>query len=267
MSGASNTAEPARPFIDIVGVSKTFEARHGDVVTALDNVSLAIESGTFVTLLGPSGCGKSTLLRLIGGLLPTSSGKLTLGNARVEGPSDQVGMVFQKPVLLPWRTVLENTLLAADLGKVPRAQAIERAMHYIKIAGLEGFENKYPSELSGGMQQRVGITRALVHDPKVLLMDEPFAALDAMTRDHMQIELQALWAESGKTVIFVTHSIPEAVFLADKIIVLAPRPGRVIEEIEVQLPRPRTLEMVNSEVFGIYATRARRHFEHRETEP
>lgn len=251
-----------RSLIRISDVTMRFETRAGDAITALQGVNLDIADGAFVALVGPSGCGKSTLLRLIGGLLAPTGGSLALDGVEVDGPSDRVGMVFQSPVLLPWRTVFANTMLAADLKKVRRREAAERAQHYIRVTGLSGFEDKYPAELSGGMQQRVGITRALVHDPAVLLMDEPFAALDAMTRDHMQIELQGLWAESGKTIVFVTHSIPEAVFLADKIVVLAPRPGRVVEEITVDLPRPRRLEMVNSEPFGRFVSAVRRHFEH-----
>jgi NitT/TauT family transport system ATP-binding protein len=170
-------------------------------------------------------------------------------------------MVFQTPVLLPWRTVRQNTLIAVDLKKVDRRTGEERAALYLELVGLKGFESKYPFELSGGMQQRVAITRAFVHDPDVLLMDEPFAALDAMTRDHMQIELQRLWIQSGKTVVFVTHSIPEAVFLSDRVVVLAPRPGRMVEEITIDLPRPRGLEVINSEAFGRYVTALRKHFQ------
>nr|WP_240532779.1 ABC transporter ATP-binding protein [Nitratireductor indicus] len=248
-------------FISLRHVTKSFETMSGDIVTALRDVSLQIPKGAFVTLLGPSGCGKSTLLRLIGGLIEKTSGDVLLGGKAVEKPTNQVGMVFQSPVLLPWRTVLENATLAADLGKLSRAEARETASRYIRLVGLEGFERKYPGELSGGMQQRVAICRALVHNPSVLLMDEPFAALDAMTRDHLQVELQSLWMAGDKTVVFVTHSISEAVFLADYMVVLAARPGRVVEVIKVDLPRPRTLDMVNSAEFGGYVSHVRGYFE------
>lgn len=253
-------------FIDLAAVNKTFGTRSGDLVVALRDVDLKIRRGSFVTLVGPSGCGKSTLLRLIGGLTSRSSGEIRIGGKPVTGPTGEVGMVFQAPVLLPWRSVIENVTIAADLKRISRDDARRRADHYLNLVGLNDFRDKYPGELSGGMQQRVGITRALVHDPDVLLMDEPFAALDAMTRDHLQMELQSLWMQSGKTVIFVTHSIQEAVFLADRVIVLAPRPGRVVDDIAIDLPRPRSLDIINSEAFGDYARAVRRHFEHDEVQ-
>jgi NitT/TauT family transport system ATP-binding protein len=252
-------------YIHIDGASKKFATRSGDQVLALSEVTLSIDKGKFITLVGPSGCGKSTLLRMIGGLLTRSSGSVSIGGEEIKAPTDGVGMVFQSPVLLPWRTVLDNVTIAADLGRANRKLVNERALRFLQLVGLSGFENKYPSELSGGMQQRVGITRALVHDPDVLLMDEPFAALDALTRDRLQVELQTLWMASQKTVIFVTHSIQEAVFLADRVIVLAPRPGRVVDDIAIDLPRPRTLEMINSKEFGEYSNAVRKHFEAEET--
>lgn len=255
------TTDARKELIRLRNVSKTFATKSGDGLLALDDVNLSIAESSFVALLGPSGCGKSTLLRMMAGLIDHTTGELQIGGKDLRGPSADVGMVFQHPVLLPWRTVLSNTLLAADLNQVSMAEARNRAEIYLEMAGLKGFEESYPHELSGGMQQRVAITRALVHDPAVLLMDEPFAALDAMTRDHMQVELQGLWARSGKTIVFVTHSIQEAVFLADTIVVLAARPGRVIEEVTVDIPRPRTLDMVNSDEFGAYVKRIRRHFE------
>jgi NitT/TauT family transport system ATP-binding protein len=172
-----------------------------------------------------------------------------------------VGVVFQAPVLLPWRNVLENVMLPIDIQRRDRPQYEKRARDYLRLVGLEGFERKYPNELSGGMQQRVGISRALVHEPALLLMDEPFGALDAMTRESMNLELLRIWKESRKTVLLVTHSIPEAVFLADRVIVMTPRPGRISEIIEVDLPRPRSLEMINSPSFGRYVTAIRRHFQ------
>jgi NitT/TauT family transport system ATP-binding protein len=248
-------------FINLRNMSKSFVTRSGEKVVALSDVNLSIDKGKFVALVGPSGCGKSTLLRIVGGLIRRTAGNVSIAGAEISAPTPGIGMVFQSPVLLPWRTVRQNVTLAADLGRSARATVDERADRFLSLVGLKGFENKYPGELSGGMQQRVGITRALVHDPEVLLMDEPFAALDAMTKDKLQVELQALWMGSQKTVLFVTHSIQEAVFLADRIIVLAPRPGRVIDDIEIELPRPRTLEMINSREFGDYASAVRRHFE------
>lgn len=252
------------PLISLRNVTKEFETKSGEVITALSDVSLDINRGSFVTLLGPSGCGKSTLLRLVGGLLEKTHGQVLLDGQEVSSPTSKIGMVFQSPVLLPWRTVRENVTIAADLGKLGRKEAEKAADHYLDMVGLKGFETKYPSELSGGMQQRVGITRALVHDPDVLLMDEPFAALDAMTRDHLQVELQRLWMGGDKTIVFVTHSIPEAVFLADDLVVLDARPGRVAEHLKIDLPRPRTLDMVNSAEFGAYVSHVRRHFEAQE---
>lgn len=253
--------QPENAYIRIDRASKAFATRSGEKIIALSDIDLSIDKGKFVTLVGPSGCGKSTLLRMIGGLIEKSTGSVSISGEEVKGPTSGIGMVFQAPVLLPWRTVFENVTIASDIGRFDRAAIADRARHYLSMVGLSGFENKYPSELSGGMQQRVGITRALVHDPKVLLMDEPFSALDAMTRDRLQVELQALWMSSEKTVIFVTHSIQEAVFLADRVIVLAPRPGRVVDDIAIDLPRPRTLEMINSREFGDYAAAVRRHFE------
>ena len=253
--------QSSNAYIRIDSASKSFTTRSGENIVALSEIDLSIDKGKFVTLVGPSGCGKSTLLRMIGGLINKSSGSVAISGEEVNGPTSGIGMVFQSPVLLPWRTVMENVTVAADIGNFDRKTINDRATRYLNIVGLAGFENKYPSELSGGMQQRVGITRALVHDPKVLLMDEPFSALDAMTRDRLQVELQALWMASQKTVVFVTHSIQEAVFLADRVIVLAPRPGRVVDDITIDLPRPRTLDLINSEEFGKYAGAVRRHFE------
>jgi NitT/TauT family transport system ATP-binding protein len=235
-------------------------SRSGAPVHALNDVNLSIGKGQFITLLGPSGCGKSTLLRLIGGLVQKTKGSIRMAGVEVTRPTNSVGMVFQAPLLLPWRNVLQNTMLAADLGRVDRKAARERAIHYLDLVGLHQFHEKYPGELSGGMQQRVGIARALVHDPDVLLMDEPFAALDAMTRDRLQIELRSLWGESGKTIIFVTHSISEAIFLADRVIVLGARPARVIDDIAIALPGTRTLDMINAPEFGAYVSTVRRYF-------
>ncbi len=194
----------------------------------------------FVAIVGPSGCGKSSLLKLILGLEHATVGSLSIAGVRITRPTRGVGAVFQSPTLLPWRTIGENVLLPADVMKLNRREAKARATALLAMAGLAGFEGRYPYELSGGMQQRAGIVRALVHDPKLLIMDEPFAALDAMTREQMSAELQRIWMESGKTVVFITHSISEAVFLADRIVVMSPRPGRIVAEFENRFARPRS---------------------------
>ena len=247
--------------ISVGGLSKTYRTREGVDIRALTDANFTIAEGEFVTVVGPSGCGKSTLLKILAGILRRTSGEVTLRSRPVDGPSRDVGVVFQAPVLLPWRNVLQNVMLPIHIQGRDTAQFEKRARDYLKLVGLEGFERKYPNELSGGMQQRVGITRALVHEPALLLMDEPFGALDAMTREAMNLELLRIWKESRKTVLLVTHSIPEAVFLADRVIVMTPRPGRISEIIPIDLPRPRTLEMINSERFGRYVAAIRRHFQ------
>jgi NitT/TauT family transport system ATP-binding protein len=246
--------------IGAAGLNKQYRTREGDEINALAGASFEVGDGEFVTIVGPSGCGKTTLLKILAGILRASSGTVTLRGQTIAGPSRDVGVVFQAAVLLPWRTVLENVMLPIELQRRDMKKYEERARYYLELVGLKGFEKKYPNELSGGMQQRVGISRALVHDPAVLLMDEPFGALDAMTREHMNLELLRIWRESKKTVMLVTHSISEAVFLADRVIVMSPRPGRITEILGVDLARPRTLEMMNSEAFGVYASRIRRHF-------
>ena len=248
------------PLIEVKGLNKIYRTREGNTIDALKDINFRVATGEFVTIVGPSGCGKSTLLKILAGTLRRTSGSVTLGGELVEGPSRNVGVVFQSPVLLPWRTVLQNVILPIEIQKQDRATFNARGMEYLKLVGLQGFEGKYPNELSGGMQQRVGICRALVHEPALLLMDEPFGALDALTREHMNLELLRIWSEHRKTVMLVTHSIPEAVFLADTIIVMSPRPGRIAEVIPVALPRPRTLEMINSEGFGRYVSAIRQHF-------
>jgi len=246
--------------IGISGLGKVYTTASGQEITALANVDLDIAAGEFVTVVGPSGCGKTTLLKILAGVMRRTSGTVMLNGAPIERPSRDVGIVFQQPVLLPWRTVLSNMLLPVELQHRDRQAHLARARQYLSMAGLDGFQDRYPHELSGGMQQRVGIGRALVHDPAVLLMDEPFGALDAMTRDSMNIELLRIWDESRKTVLLITHSISEAVLLADRVIVMSPRPGRIVEIVPVELPRPRTLEMINSDAFGRYVRAIRRHF-------
>jgi NitT/TauT family transport system ATP-binding protein len=241
--------------IDLSGVGMTYEAASGPV-EALAGISLTVDAGEFVSLVGPSGCGKSTLLRIVAGLRPATVGSVTVAGRRVSQPIPDIGMVFQAPILLKWRTILDNILLPAELaGKQKRAYRT-RAHELLEMAGLHGFADKLPRELSGGMQQRASLCRALLLDPPLLLMDEPFGALDAMTRDDMALELLRIWGERDlareqrKTVLFVTHSIPEAVFLSDRVVVMSPRPGRVAADLRIDLPRPRTVELRASEAFG-----------------
>jgi NitT/TauT family transport system ATP-binding protein len=250
----------SQALIRVAALNKLYRTREGNAIHALQDAAFDIDDGEFVTVVGPSGCGKTTLLKILAGILAKSSGVVSLRGRPIDGPSRDVGVVFQAPVLLPWRTVLRNVLIPIEIQKRDRVTYEERARYYIKLVGLDGFENKYPKELSGGMQQRVGISRALVHDPALLLMDEPFGALDAMTRENMNLELLRIWQESKKTVMLVTHSIPEAIFLADRVVVMTARPGRISEILRIDLPRPRTLDMMNSAEFGRYTAAIRRHF-------
>jgi len=221
-------------------VTKRYSTRKTAVV-ALEDVTLSVRPGEFISLLGPSGCGKTTLLRLIGGLEPTTEGSVLIDHAEVLDSHPELGVVFQTDLLMPWRTVLDNVLLQADVRKVRDKQMVQRARELLEQVGLSGFIDSYPNELSGGMKQRVGICRALLHRPRLLLMDEPFAALDAMTRDQISMDLSELAASTGTTIVFVTHSIPEAVFLSDRIYVMSARPGRIVAEVEVSIPQPRAL--------------------------
>jgi NitT/TauT family transport system ATP-binding protein len=230
-------------------------------ITALAEVSLDIRPGEFVSILGPSGCGKSTLMRCVAGLDTPTSGAITVGGVPVNAPPEHLGIVFQRDALLEWRSVLDNLLLPIEFSGGDRAAARTRARELLKMVGLEGFEDRYPSQLSGGMRQRVSICRALVDDPELLLMDEPFGALDALTRDQLNVELQRLWMAAHKTVIFVTHSIGEAVFLADRVVVFSPRPGSIAEVIDIDIPRPRRLAVRGSEAFQAYSNRIRTLFE------
>jgi NitT/TauT family transport system ATP-binding protein len=228
-----------------------------DAVTALADIDFAVRDGEFVSIVGPSGCGKSTLLRILAGLMPPTSGDAHLAGSAITGPRRDIGVVFQSPVLFPWRTVLANAEVPVDVQRLDRKAMRIRALELLKLVGLDGFENRYPRELSGGMQQRVSLVRALIHDPALLLMDEPFGALDAMTRETMHIELQRIWMERRKTIVFITHSIAEAVFLADRVLVMTPRPGKIGAELKIDLPRPRALDVVNTEVFGGYVRQIR----------
>jgi len=227
----------------------TYSSSRGPV-KALENLSATLGQGEFLSVLGPSGCGKSPVLKVVAGLLKPSSGSVMLGGAPITGPRPDVGIVFQQPTLLPWQSALDNVLLPVRTLGHDLAAGREKAIALLKLVGLEKFASHYPSELSGGMQQRVGIARGLVHDPALLLMDEPFAALDAMTREHMMMELQRIWMAAGKSILFITHSIPEAVFLSDRIVVLSERPGRTIREVEIDLPRPRTLATMAEKRFS-----------------
>jgi NitT/TauT family transport system ATP-binding protein len=244
-----------KTLIDLSAVGMTYQAASGPV-EALAGISLSVEAGEFVSLVGPSGCGKSTLLRIVAGLRPATLGTVTVGEREVSAPIPDIGMVFQAPVLLKWRSILQNVLLPAELAGHEPHRYWARAQELLEMAGLHGFADKLPRELSGGMQQRAALCRALLLDPPLLLMDEPFGALDAMTRDDMALELLRIWGERDlaraerKTVLFVTHSIGEAVFLSDRVVVMTPRPGRIAADLAIDLPRPRTVELRASETFG-----------------
>ena len=228
--------------ISLNRVTRIFNSRDGDQVTALQDVSLDIGRNEFITLVGPSGCGKSTLLRIVAGLILPTAGRASIGGEEITEPRAETGIVFQAPTLLPWASVLDNVLFPLRMMHRIDSTSTDKAMALLKLVGLTGFEGKSPRELSGGMQQRVAICRALVHDPDILLMDEPFGALDALTREEMTMELLRIWSERPKTVLFVTHSITEAVVLADRVVVMSPRPGRIAEIIDIGLPRPRSFE-------------------------
>ena len=247
------------PRLSIEKLSVIYASARGKL-TAIQDLSLSVTNGQFVAVLGPSGCGKSTLLNIASGLLSPSGGLVSIQGKPVTGPRPDVGIVFQQPTLLPWKSVIENVLVPVQAMGMKVSEHMERARSLIKMVRLEGFENHYPNELSGGMQQRVGIARGFMHDPQLLLMDEPFAALDAMTREHMTDELQSMWMQSGKSVLFITHSIPEAVYLADRVVVLSARPGTVVDVIEVPIPRPRTLETLSSPEFTSICNRLRMFF-------
>jgi NitT/TauT family transport system ATP-binding protein len=229
--------------------------------TVLQNLSLHVPDGAFYTLLGPSGCGKTTLLRMVAGLLAPNSGKVLVGGAEVREPRPDVGLVFQQPLLLPWLSVMRNVLLPVDVQGRRIANYQDRARELIRMVGLGDFEKQLPNELSGGMQQRVALARALVHDPKILLMDEPFAALDAMTRETMSIELQRIWSAQHKTVLFVTHGIAESVFLSDRVVVLTPRPGRIAAVIDIPFARPRSAQLLGAAEFAALAAKIRSVFD------
>src|SRR5205807_1694967 len=245
--------------IAVRGLAKRY-ATGREPVVALHDIDFAIGDGEFVAIVGPSGCGKSTLLKILAGLLPPTQGEVLLRGSPIAGPRRDIGVVFQAPVLFPWRSVRDNVLLPIDVQRLGRERHHQAGVDLLTLVGLKGFERKYPWELSGGMQQRVAITRALVHDPAMLLMDEPFGALDAMTREHMNLELQRIWLERRKTVLFITHSIAEAVFLADRVLVMTARPGRLLDDVRVALPRPRPLDVMNTPEFGAHVRHIRNLF-------
>lgn len=239
------------PILSLEQVTKTFQTKDGEV-EALGSLSFKVFPGEFLTIVGPSGCGKTTVLKIIAGLLEQSSGNIVVDEDQFD-PTRDVGFVFQKALLLDWRTVIDNVLLPAEILKLGRkAEMREKAMYLLDLVGLNGFETRYPFELSGGMQQRVSIARALIHDPKLLLMDEPFGALDAITREKMNSELLRIWREAKKTIIFITHEISEAVFMSDRVIVLSARPSRMVESMDIELPRPRSHKIKTKAQFGKY---------------
>jgi len=248
-------AAPAEPFIRLAGVRKTYRAGRKEHL-AISDASFDVLPGELVALVGPSGCGKSTLLKILAGLHGWDEGEVKIGSpAHPFDATRDIGIVFQAPVLLKWRRILDNILLPAELLGLPMAASRERARELMAMVGLAGYEDKYPYELSGGMQQRAAIARALIHDPKLVLMDEPFGALDALTREKMNLELLRIWKEAGKTIVFVTHGISEAVFLGTRVVVLTAGPARMADNFAVELPHPRTLDLKTHEAFGVYTRR------------
>jgi NitT/TauT family transport system ATP-binding protein len=253
--------EPSAAAFVAVDRVRTVFGEGPDAIVALDHVSLHAQRNQFVSIVGPSGCGKSTLLRAILGLLPVQGGTIAIDGYAVTGPYLRAGLVFQKAALFDWRTALENVLLQAEIRGLPAREYRERAMALLKLVGLCGFEHRYPDELSGGMQQRVAICRALLHDPKLLLMDEPFGALDAITRERMHQELERTWMAQPKTIVFITHDIEEACFLSDRVDVMSPRPGRIVSSVPIGFPRPRPLSLKSSPEFQHGVARIREAFD------
>jgi NitT/TauT family transport system ATP-binding protein len=248
----------ATPFIHLAGVRKVYRTR-GTEFLAVSEATFDVESGELVALVGPSGCGKTTLLKILAGLHSYESGEVRIGSASQPfDPTRDIGMVFQQPLLLKWRRILDNVLLPAEILGLPLAESRERARELLALVGLRGSEEKFPYELSGGMQQRAAIARALIHDPNLILMDEPFGALDAMTREKMNLELLQIWEKAKKTIVFVTHGITEAVFLGTRVIVLTAGPARMADNFRVDLPHPRSLDMKTGEAFGEYTRRVYR---------
>jgi len=247
---------PDQVVLDVRDLSAVFPNGNGGL-HALEQITFSVRSQEFLCVLGPSGSGKTTLLRLLAGLIAPTRGEVLLNGKRLSGPPDGVGYVFQKANLMPWRTVLENIILPLELQKIPLMAACDQARELVELVGLQGFEDVLPRDLSGGMAQRVAIARAMIHDPDVLLLDEPFGSLDALTRERMGVELLRIWQVRSKTVVMVTHSISEALFLADRVLVLSPRPGRLRLDLPVSLPRPRQEDMRYTPAFGELARRVR----------
>ena len=255
MTAVAAAPETQRPFIRLQNVRKVYRSG-GEEFVAVSDVTMSVTKGELVSLVGPSGCGKTTVLKILADLHRHDGGTVEIGDTEHPfTPGRDVGMVFQQPLLLKWRNILDNVLLPAEIVGLPMKAARERAMELLKLVGLEGFEKSRPYELSGGMQQRAAIARALVHDPKMVLMDEPFGALDALTRERMNLELLRIWQESGKTILFVTHSIQEAVLMGSHCAVLTSGPARMAEYFPIDLPYPRRLDMRQSPEFGAYARR------------
>jgi NitT/TauT family transport system ATP-binding protein len=253
-----------RAQVAIRGVSQRFGV-DGASVTALDGIDLDVPDSQFVSVVGPSGCGKSTLLSLVAGLRQPSSGSVLCDGELITAPMPRkVGMIFQEANLLPWLSAIDNVAFPLKLRRVPRPERLEAAARMLELTGLAGFESRLPHQLSGGMKQRVAIARGLVQNPAVLLMDEPFASLDEQTRMVLGDELLRIWSETRKTVLFVTHSLHEAVYLADRVIVLSARPGRIVDDVPVSLPRPRTFAMTSTEAFGVLKDRIWQHIRHAE---
>jgi NitT/TauT family transport system ATP-binding protein len=253
--------EDAEPFVRISRVEKTFAGSGRGALKAVDNVSFDIRAGEFISIVGPSGCGKSTLMMMVSGLSLPTAGEISIDSEMVRRPYTNLGIVFQRDALLEWRTVLDNVLLQVDISRLNRKEMLPKAQDLLARAGLSGFDKYYPWELSGGMRQRVAICRALLNDPALLLMDEPFGALDAMTREQMNLDLQRIWIQNRKTVLFITHSISEAVFLSDRVIVMTPRPGRIAADLQIDLPRPRKLAIRETAQFGTYVAQIRETFQ------
>ena len=245
----------SEPFIHLAGVKKIYRTR-GDDFLAVSEATFDVDAGELVALVGPSGCGKTTLLKILAGLHSYEAGHVRIGSpAQPFDPARDIGMVFQQPLLLKWRRIIDNVLLPAEILGLPMAESRARARDLLALVGLKGAEDKFPYELSGGMQQRASIARALIHDPKLILMDEPFGALDALTREKMNLELLRIWQEAGKTIVFVTHGITEAVFLGSRVVVLTAGPARMADNFRVELNHPRTLDIKTSEKFGEYTRR------------
>ncbi|MEX2453814.1 MAG: ABC transporter ATP-binding protein [Rhodospirillaceae bacterium] len=253
-------AAPASPYVQMRALGKVYRSPRGDI-EALRNIDLDIGAGEFLSVLGPSGCGKSTLLRCLAGLEGVSSGTVEVRGEAVVEPPAAMGIVFQRDVLLDWRTIMDNVLLPIEFRDLSTDDYVERARELLRMLGLGDYEHRYPWELSGGMRQRAAICRALLEDPPLLLMDEPFGALDAMTRDQLNVELQRVWTTTRKTIMFITHSITEAIFLSDRVAVMARDPGRVEEIVEIDLPRPRRLAMREEARFTVYSAHIRSIFE------